>query len=139
MSRNDRTALARARRFFRKEDGAATIEAMLWLTVFFGLFGLLADVSMIFNGQARILHIVQDANRNMSIGRYSTTSATEDAIRARMQGISSSAEVTTTYLPGTGLISSRVTVPVTDLDLFGIGGFFKSYQMTVQAETLLEA
>ena len=83
-------------RFRSNEDGAATIEAVLWLPFFFMLFGALADVSMVFFNQSRLLRIVQDANRTMSIGRFTTTTQTQDYVVSRAQGFSQHASALTT-------------------------------------------
>ncbi|MCB2129198.1 MAG: pilus assembly protein [Rhodobacteraceae bacterium] len=122
----------------RNEDGAATIEAVLWLPFFILLFGVLVDVSMIFNGQSRLLRIVQDANRNMSIGRLTTTSDTEDFVLARVASIARNPQVSTTYIAGTGLISTTLTVPISDLDIFGAATVFNGVNMVVSAEHLME-
>ncbi|MGC1430289.1 MAG: TadE/TadG family type IV pilus assembly protein [Albidovulum sp.] len=126
-------------RFKRSEDGAATIEAVLWLPFFIMLFGLLADVSMVFHGQSKLLRIVQDANRSMSIGRFASTSDAEDFVRLRVTGISSNALVTTSYIAGTGLITTQLSVPIGDLDLFGVSSVFSGVRMTVRSEHLMES
>ncbi|MBC7141878.1 MAG: pilus assembly protein, partial [Rhodobacteraceae bacterium] len=75
-------------RFSRCDDGAATVEAVLWLPLYVMLIALLADVSMMFHGQSRLLRIAQDANRNMSIGRLVSTADTEDFVLARATELS---------------------------------------------------
>lgn len=125
------------RRFVRKEDGAATIEAVLWLPFFLMLFGLLADVSMIFYNQSRLLRIVQDANRNMSIGRLADSNATMNFVVT--QGGIVSPHVTSTSSVTAGLITTTATVPIEDLDLFGVASVFHNVNMTVRAEHLMES
>lgn len=121
--------LGRCRQALRREDGAATIEVVLWLPFFLGLFSLMVDISMIFNNQSRIMRIIQDGNRNMSIGRLETTAATETYIEGRVAPISASAAATTTY--NQGLITTTVSVPLADLDLLGIAWVFNgNWQIT---------
>ena len=122
--------------FVRKEDGSATIEAVLWLPFFLMLFGLLADVSMIFYNQSRLLRIVQDANRNMSVGRLVDSEATIEFVEA--QGHAVSPNITSTSSVTAGLITTTATVPMEDLDLFGVAGVFRNVNMTVRAEHLME-
>lgn len=129
--------LTGVRRFVRNEDGAATVEAVVWLPFFFALFGLLTDVSMVFYNQSRLLRIVQDANRNMSVGRLTDIQATEDFIKAASANVSSHVSATTSVTAG--LITTTVTVPLSDLDLFGVGGVFRNVNMTVRAEHLMES
>ena len=125
-----------AARFAKRDDGAATVEAVIWLPFFFILFGLLADVSMVFHGQSKLLRIVQDANRNMSIGRLTTNKAVQDFVIARAGSMSKDPKATT--VTSAGLILTTASVPMTDLDLFGVASVFKNVRMTVQAEHLME-
>lgn len=112
----------RCRQALRREDGAATIEVVLWLPFFLGLFSLMVDISMIFNNQSRIMRIIQDGNRNMSINRLTSTAEVETYIEGRVASISGSANATTTY--SQGLITTTVSVPLADLDLLGIAWVF---------------
>ncbi|HQU68750.1 MAG TPA: TadE/TadG family type IV pilus assembly protein [Albidovulum sp.] len=123
--------------FVRKEDGSATIEAVIWIPFFLMLFGLLADVSMIFYNQSRLLRIVQDANRNMSVGRLTDSNATVEFVEA--QGRAVSPHVTSTSSVTAGLITTTATVPMQDIDLFGVAGVFRNLNMTVRAEHLMES
>lgn len=123
-------------RFLRREDGAATIEAVLWLPFFIMLFGLLADVSMVFYNQSRLLRIVQDANRNMAVGRLTDVQETEDFVEAVAQSVST--RVIATSSVTAGLLTTTATVPIQDLDLFGVAGVFRNVNMTVRAEQLME-
>lgn len=124
-------------RFRRSEDGAATIEAVLWLPFFFMLFGALADVSMVFFNQSRLLRIVQDANRAMSVGRFTTDQQTQDYVISRVQGFSAHVSAITTVSPE-GIITTVATVPIDDLDLFGVAGIFRDAKMRVQADHMME-
>jgi len=123
-------------RFANREDGTATIEAVLWLPFFLALFGLLADVSMVFYGQSRILRIAQDANRNMSIGRLATPADTQNFVITQLGGLGGVATASTTVTAG--LITTTVSIPMTALDMFGMAGIFKGAQMNVRAEHLME-
>lgn len=124
-------------RFARKDDGAATIEAVLWIPFFIMLFLLIADVSMIFHGQSKLLRIAQDANRNMSVGRLTTTTDVVSFVKAQVGTFSSDPQATTTV--AAGLITTTVSVPMTDLDLFGVSGIFRGVRMTVRAQHLMES
>lgn len=123
--------------FRQREDGAATIEAVLWLPFFLALFGVLADVSMVFFNQTRLLRIVQDANRNMSIGRFVLPSETQNFVVSEGKIISPRVTATTT-VSSTGLIHTTATVPARDLDLFGIASVFGGMTLVINAEHLQE-
>lgn len=131
-----RSRLRALRRFVRKEDGAATIEAVIWLPFFLALFGLLADVSMIFYNQSRLLRIVQDANRNMVVQRLEDEAATAAFVVSQGQAISPNVSATTSV--DAGVITTTATVPMADLDLFGVAGVFRNVDMTVRAQHLTE-
>ena len=60
------------KRFAPDTSGNATVEFVIWLPMVLLAFGLTVDVSMIFHSQSQVLRIVQDANRNASIGRLRT-------------------------------------------------------------------
>lgn len=137
MMESQKSRAGKWHRFLRKEDGAATIEAVLWLPFFIMLFGLLADVSMVFYNQSRLLRIVQDANRNMSVGRLTDVQETEDFVETVAQSVSS--RVTATTSVTAGLITTIATVPMQDLDLLGMAGVFRGVTMTVRAEQLMES
>lgn len=115
--------------FCRRDRGAATIEVILWLPFFLGLFSLMVDISMIFNNQSRIMRIIQDGNRNYSIRRFETNAETETYVENRIAPISPNASAVTTNVAG--LITTTVTVPLADLDLLGIAyAFNNSWQVT---------
>ena len=82
--------------FCRRDRGAATIEVILWLPFFLGLFSLMVDISMIFNNQSRIMRIIQDGNRNYSIRRFETNAETETYVENRIAPISPNASAVTT-------------------------------------------
>lgn len=126
----------RARQALRDETGAATIEAILWLPFFIGLFMLLVDLAMIFHYQSTMLRVVQDANRNLSIHRLNDEQETEDFITQRLSTITSDPQASTTVVAG--LITTTASAPVTDLDVFGIAKVFQGTRITVRAEHLME-
>ena len=134
--RNYSRLMKRMKRFGRQEDGAMTIEACLWLPLFFFMFVGIADVALIFHGQARVLRIVQNENRLFSIGRHGSELATQEAILARLSTISTEASVVTQE--SGGLITSTVTIPTADLDVAGVIGPLASLNMTITSQHILE-
>ena len=123
--------------FRRTEDGAATVEFVLWLPVIAFLFALVADTAMIFGGQAQVLRVVQDANRAMSIGLVRTVGDTQSMIRAGIVNIAPNASVATTM--NAGVIRSTVSIPVTDLTATGLVDSFTNFNVTVFAQHLAES
>lgn len=121
----------------REEDGAATVEFVLWLPVIAFLFGLVADTAMIFGGQAQVLRVVQDANRAMSIGLVRNADDTQRRILAGIVKIAPNASVATTV--ESGVIRSTVSIPVTDLTATGLVDAFTDFNVTVFAQHLAES
>ena len=57
-------------RFWCDQDGSATIEAVLWIPMFFFMLLLVMEGSLIFNAQSLAMRIVQDTNRAIAVGIY---------------------------------------------------------------------
>jgi Flp pilus assembly protein TadG len=125
-----------SRNFVKRTEGAATVEAVLWLPVFVFLFGLLSDTALLFGSQSRVLRVVQDANRAMSVGRFMSTDATEEFIRSQISGLSPNAVIATTV--DQGVIFSRVTIPASDVTVTGIVTAFADLEVNVIAEHMSE-
>lgn len=123
--------------FFRRTDGAISIEMVIWLPVFAVLIGLVADAALIFAKQAQVLRIVQDANRATSIGRMMSSAETEEFIESRIATISPNATVVTTIQAG--VISSTVTMPASDLTATSLVAAFRSINVSVSSQHLSEA
>ena len=66
------------------EDGNATIEAVLWLPIFVLFFALIVDASLMFNAQANLTRVVQDANRLCSVKQLNSVTAMQDYIAKRL-------------------------------------------------------
>lgn len=124
--------------FRKQEDGATTIEFVLWLPVFALLLALVADTALIMGGQAQVLRVVQDVNRSMSVGRITLAADAQQMILDSIRNIAPSATVTTTYDEATGLISSRVLIPARDLTATGLVASFSNLNVPVFAQHLSE-
>lgn len=126
----------RLTRLARKEDGGATIEAVLWFPVFFLFFVMMADAATIFMNQARALRVVQDGNRLYATGFFASDEAFKDWVETQLDPISPSAVVIPA--PTAATISTTVRLPASEIDLSGVTGVFKSLTFTVNAQHLRE-
>lgn len=124
-------------RFRRAEDGAFTVEAVMWLPVFLFLFCLIADASLIFGKQAQVLRIMQDANRAMSVGRITSADSAESYIAGQISSLTTNAVITTTV--SGGVIVSTVEMPAGDLTATGFISSFTDLTIRVTAQHLSEA
>lgn len=118
------------------ESGAATVEFVLWLPVMAALFGLVVGTSIIFGDQSQILRVVQDVNRAVSIGHVRTSDDAEAMILADIDNIAPNASVETTL--SNGIITSTVTIPVSDLSVTNLIDVFHDFNVIVSAQHLSE-
>lgn len=102
--------------FVRDEDGAVTIEGLLWMPMFFYILALSVDVTMIFHAYSRIIRVVEDVNREISIGRITTIEEGKARIAASLSGydgLKSQIGVID------NVVVTNVSVPVTSLVVLG--------------------
>lgn len=130
--------LLRLRKAARSEDGAVTIEAVLWIPFFFILLTLVADVALIMHGQARILRIVQDENRQFAAGIHPNRDTVELAITQRLaeENLTDAPQLVETT--NDGIIVTRVIVPSADLDAVGFFAAFTQLAMVVRSQHIME-
>jgi Flp pilus assembly protein TadG len=119
------------------DSGSATVEVVIWLPVIMLLFCLIVDTSVVFGDRSQILRVVQDVNRAVSIGHVRTLDDAEALIRADINNIAPNASVETTL--SNGIISSTVTIPVSDLSVTNTIDIFKDFDVTVSAQHLSES
>ncbi len=109
---------------------------MLWLPLFFAAFGLMTDAAMVFNGHSRVMRVIQDANRNLSVGRLNTELETETYILTALSGLAPNATASTQIIAG--VATSVVQVPATDLEILGMFSALNSLQITVTSQQYIE-
>lgn len=136
LSPRRNAALSRLARFGRDDRGNATIESLMWMPIFLAAFVLVVDVSMIFNGQTMVLRTVQDANRNMSIGRLQSTDEVTAFIEREVAGLAPNARASSAIV--SGAVISRVSVPASDLVATNWFNAFSGLDVTVQSKHLIE-
>lgn len=123
--------------FMQAEDGAVTIELVLWLPIFALLLGLIADTSLMFGGQAEALRIVQDANRSLSVGRIMSIEDAEAYVLEGVAPISPNATIDITIQHG--VISSTLMMPASDITATGMFSGFDSLNLRITAQHMSEA
>ncbi|WP_212523988.1 TadE family protein [Actibacterium sp. MT2.3-13A] len=128
--------MGRIREIAAGEDGSSTIEAVLWLPVFIGAFCLMADAAFIFNGQTIAMRTVQDANRNMSIGRLQTTSQVEQEVVSHLSALSPNVTAQSSIVAGS--VVTRVTIPSSDLVATGWLNRLMDINLVIRSEHLIE-
>ena len=124
--------------FLRREDGTATVEAVLWMPIFFAVFALMVDASMVFHGQSKVLRIIQDANRNMSIGRFTDDAQVESYINTELARFGVVPTMTDAQ-SGSGVVLTLVRVPASQLQALGLFSAIWDLQIDVSAVHILDS
>ncbi len=124
-------------RFRRSEDGASTLETVLWIPLFIAFFALIFDIAMIFNGQAATLRVIQEANRDYSVGQITSLADAKSRIETNLAAINITP---TAVVPrqSNGVISTRVEIPVAELGSLGWFSAFRELRIDVTAEQTVE-
>lgn len=126
-------------RFGRRDDGTATVEAVLWMPIFIAVFGLMVDSAIIFHGQSKVLRVVQDANRRLSIQSLKTDADVIAYINAELNAIGITPASTTAVSDvTTGIVSTGVMVPASELQLLGYFSVLTNLQLPVTAQHMRE-
>lgn len=125
--------------FRRSEAGTATVEAVLWFPIFIAVFGLMVDSAMIFHGQSKVLRVVQDGNRRLSIQSLKTDAEVEAYINAQLAVIGVTPSRTETLSDATtGIVSTLVVVPASELQLLGYFSALTNLEIPVTAQHMRE-
>lgn len=129
--------MRRLRTALSGEEGSASVEAVLWLPLFFLALGLMTDATMVFHGYTQALSVLQDANRALSVGRLDSTAETEAYVEAALTGLTPRAVATS----GTsaGVVTTTVVLPAADLQVLGFFENFNTLTLTVSAQHVIES
>ena len=92
--------------FLKNEDGAITIESVLWLPIYVLFLVMIVDVSLMFNGQAQARRTLQDINRLASSGYYVSEADVEARARSLLGHLSDELEVDATIDTDLGIITA---------------------------------
>ena len=129
--------LEATRQFFAKDErGSITAESVLWIPVYMIFFALIADVSLVFHGKAKVMRAAQDANRHASTGYLVSEDQLRDMIVLGIDHFAPNANIVTN-ISDTSVITT-IEVPVSDLEAVGLFGRFTDITVTVSTVHLLE-
>jgi Flp pilus assembly protein TadG len=121
---------SRISRFGRDEDGSVLVESILWFPIFFSLFVMIADLSVLFMNQARIKKIMQDGQRQMAVGVIDDCVDLQSWLTTELSSFVPSAQIACSE---TATISNaRVTAAARDLALTGASGLFGQLNVDVR-------
>jgi hypothetical protein len=99
----------------------------------------MVDSAMIFHGQSKVLRVVQDANRKLSIKSLETDAEAEAYINAQLAAINVTPSRTETLSDmTTGIISTLVVVPAREFQILGYFSALTNLQVPVTAQHMRE-
>ena len=122
--------------FHRREDGGATVEAVLWVPVFVAILCLVVDASLVFFGQNQAYRAVQNGNRNLSIGRLETEGEVETFVESSLSNYVPNARAAASM--DAGMISTYVQFPASDVVATGFFTAVFNPVVTVGARHFIE-
>lgn len=126
-------------RFRSREDGTGTISFVLWLPVVLGILLAFADLSFILFQRSNIVRVVEDANRLRAIGLLNSNDATEASVLAALGYGGGAPGVFVTSLTAQGVLTTEVTIPIAELDAFGMfAGLAGNPSLRVASYQLIE-
>ncbi len=128
------------RRFMSDDDGAITVEAVLWVPVYLVFFALITDVSLMFHGYSKALQVAQDTNRHASTEYYADEVSLENMAKANLSHFAPNATVKSTLEPlaAVPLVTTTISVPASDLHAVGLFAVFANINIKVTSVHLLE-
>ncbi len=70
--------------FLRAEQGAVTIEFILWVPIFVGLLVFVTDASIIYLTHSEMWSVARDTTRRMTTGQFTTPAQARDYAAAHL-------------------------------------------------------
>lgn len=128
--------------FSRREDGGATMEAVLWIPMYLVFMALIFDGALIFHGQSKVQRMAQDMNRLAIAGYYDDgvggvdTSAMKDAAEAVVQARYKDA--TASINADADSVQTFLTVPSKNIAVIGLLPALVPMSITVSAAHMRE-
>ncbi|WP_095596769.1 TadE/TadG family type IV pilus assembly protein [Actibacterium pelagium] len=113
--------------FLRSEDGAVTVESILWVLFFFTVFVSILDICVYFTKHGWAIRALHQENRKYIVGEYTSCSKLEAELGDRVRLLSPSATVKCEKIPHaeTDLRISQVTMTLIGRELgLGMWTFF---------------
>lgn len=124
-------------KFLRDETGSATIEAVIWMPVFFLILAFIMNVSMVFFNESQMLRVVQDGNRAFSLGRLDDNVAVQDYILSQLAYLNANFTVATNI--SGGFVQTNLEAPAGELMPLNLAsGAFDGIRVRVSAQHIIE-
>ena len=103
-------------KFFDCEDGTATVEAVIWLPLFFWLIGASVDATLLMKAQTDLWSVASNTSRMVALNRMSPSEAKTFAVNQAGRGENYNVQVTTNGLT----VETTVSRSFDDIPHFGL-------------------
>jgi hypothetical protein len=123
-------------RFLKRESGSISVEAVLWMPIYFVFFALIIDVSNMMHSRSMAMRILQDANRHAVTGYLTEQAEVSEQIISQMQTISNSPNIDVAWTDAD--IITAVSYPARDAQIFGILAVFADFDLSVHSYNRFE-
>ena len=133
------TILNKLRSVLSREDGAITVEGVLWIPAYIFFFAFIVDVSLMFNSKTQVQRVLQDVNRLASSGFFVTEEEIEDRVVASLVHLTDDVTVEATIDEDNNLVTTVASVPAEDLMAIGLVAKFASLELNFIAQHLVES
>jgi hypothetical protein len=125
------------RRFHRDQTGAVTVEAVLWMPFFLVLVFGIAELALVFHGQARALDVAQETNRGYSVGRFASTTDAADWAAFALSNFSNHIIVDTSL--SDLIVTTVISIPAGDFaGNIGFLPFIQDFRIVVRDQQVVE-
>lgn len=128
----------RLTRFRDEEDGAATIEMLIWVPTFIFLFVMISDASFIYYGKSQTMRVMQDGNRALSVGAIVDEEALIDRVTTQMTDMGYAGTVTAVIDSATGIVTTTVAVAANELTAVGSIPGLSNFDIVISSSHYLE-
>jgi Flp pilus assembly protein TadG len=137
MSRMRKRSATNPKSFWSRTDGAVTVEFVMWVPVFFGLFLTIADVSILYLHQTNFLSVSQDTARLVSRHALEPAAA-EDYAKDEARFGNYSPDVKVTVDERAATVTVTIVASAGKVAPFGVIGYAIGDTMTTSITQSLE-
>ena len=125
------------RRFAQDQDGAITVEAVLWIPFFFLVLILITNAALAFYARGEAFRIVQNGNRAFSAHAIASKEAVETWVEGAFARSTNDDAVTTISSDKT-IVTTQLSFPLRDVIAFNTLSLPSSWKITVSSQHYVE-
>ena len=132
-----------AMRFAKDEEGAVTVEAVIWIPFFFLVLMLITDTSLAFFSKAQAYRLLESGNRSFSIKANTAETTTETWISSQFRAAfprvsAANLTVDTQTSKTSGTVATYIRYRARDVVPFNTLNVLGNWTITVRAQQFVE-